>query len=110
MSSERFVKDGLSLEADLESDAISNWNRIKIRKLELEIENLNSVLESGSEDSEDFCAHIEGEFTDFKIIVGQKETAIGRGENVDIDLTNEISSSRVHRRHCVLKESVIKAY
>lgn len=52
-------------------------------------------------DNEKYCAQIAGDFTSFKFPETSAEITIGRG-NVDVDLTREIGSSRVHRRHCVI--------
>ena len=98
--------DDWSLEVDLEAESLSNWNRVKIRKLEREIEHLSELLDLGCEsdgDRGDCCAHLEGEFVEYFVPRAKRETAIGRGEDVDVDLTSEINSSRIHRRHCLLR-------
>ena len=53
------------------------------------------------------CAVLEGDFINFEILNTHDTIIIGRGENVDLDLSNELGSGRIHRRHAQISIQVI---
>ena len=72
-------------------------------KLESQILALQSYLDGDSK----VCAVLEGDFINFEIMNTHDTIIIGRGENVDLDLSNELGSGRIHRRHAQISIQVI---
>ena len=120
----------LTSEVDSQSEALSSFNRASIRKLESEIVDLSrGLLVENKPESHKFCAHLEAEFVEFFIPRDKRLISIGRGpvslgilkisflkalkrrskyrffKDVDLDLSREIGSTRVHRRHCTISRS-----
>jgi len=96
----------LTSEVDSQSEALSSFNRASIRKLESEIVDLSrGLLVENKPESHKFCAHLEAEFVEFFIPRDKRLISIGRGPDVDLDLSREIGSARVHRRHCTISRS-----
>jgi len=78
---------------EAEAEIHARWNRKQIIKLEEEILALESYLNRG-----EAIGKIKANFTNYSIPPGQSIVTIGRGQDVDCDLTKEINSSRIHRR------------
>ena len=75
----------------------ARWNRRKILKLEAEILELQSHVETRQS-----IATLSGEFVDFEITAQIDKILIGRGVDVDVDLSNQIGAGRIHRKHAVI--------
>ena len=75
----------------------ARWNRRKILKLEAEILELQSHVETRQS-----IATLSVEFVDFEITAQIDKILIGRGVDVDVDLSNQIGAGRIHRKHAVI--------
>jgi len=89
-------------QVDLESECLSHSNRVQIRRLEREIDHLTAVWDMEFDPDNTDVAEIEGDFTRETIPAGRRETLIGRGAEVDVDLSAECDAMRIHRRHCTI--------
>jgi len=89
--------DDKELLIDPEQEVHARWNRRKILKLEAEILELQSHVETRQS-----IATLSGEFVDFEITAQIDKILIGRGVDVDVDLSNQIGAGRIHRKHAVI--------
>ena len=47
-------------------------------------------------------ASLSGDFVDFSITDEMEHIMIGRGPQADVDLSNQIGSGRIHRKHAMI--------
>jgi hypothetical protein len=92
--------DDKELLIDPEQEVHARWNRRKILKLEAEILELQSYVERRNS-----IATLSGEFVDFEITNKMNTILIGRGDDVDVDLSNQIGAGRIHRKHALITVS-----
>jgi len=91
--------DDKDLIIDPEKEVHARWNRKKILKLEHEILGLQSYVEKREKQC---IASLSGDFVDFSITSEMEHIMIGRGPLADVDLSNQIGSGRIHRKHAMI--------
>ena len=84
--------EDLSFDVDLEAEALSHFNRAKIRKLEREIDHLTAILDvdEQSKKCEIFSAHLEGDFCEYFLPRNKRELVIGRGDEAEFKIVFHI--------------------